>query len=121
MKILIVDDEEYIRDMVGEFLESEGHQVLVAWNGKEGLEIARREAEALDLIILDNKMPVMSGWDLLRKLRSEKNNVAVLVATGHSELDETSVSEYGVVGVLEKPFSLNQLKSFIRKQNSKGT
>ena len=120
MKILIVDDEEHIREMVGEYLESEGHQVLLAVNGKDGLETARREAGALDLIILDNKMPVMSGLDMLRKLRAESDNVSVLIATGHSELDEKSASEFGVLGVLEKPFSLNQIKNFMQQKYSKG-
>ncbi|MDH4247716.1 MAG: response regulator [Deltaproteobacteria bacterium] len=118
MKILIVDDEEQIRSMVGEFLENEGHQILLAVNGREGLETARREADGLSLIILDNKMPVMSGFEMLQKLRKEGNRVAVIIVTGHSEMDEETLIGQEVLGIIEKPFSLETIKNLIDEKKS---
>ena len=119
MKILIVDDEEQIRIMVGEFLENEGHQILLAVNGSEGLETARRESDGLNLIILDNKMPVMSGLEMLQTLRKEGNQVAVIIVTGHSEMDEETLIRHEVRGLIEKPFSLETLKNLINENKSR--
>ena len=71
-KILIIDDERGIRNTLKEILADEGHEVEVAENGKQGLEMA--QAKAYDLIFSDIKMPEMDGMEVLKALKNGEND-----------------------------------------------
>jgi DNA-binding response OmpR family regulator len=75
-KILVVDDEKRIVEIVKAYLEKEGLQVSVAFDGKTALEIAA--GQSLDLIILDLMLPEISGWDVCRALR-KRSDVPVIM------------------------------------------
>ena len=116
-KLLIIDDERGIRNTLREILADEGHEVDVAENGKQGLEMAR--SKAYDLIYCDIKMPEMDGMELLEKIvESRKSKVEseesidcpVVMISGHGDV-ETAVQalKMGAYDFLLKPLDLNRI------------
>ena len=119
-KLLIIDDERGIRNTLREILADEGHEVEVAENGKQGLEMAR--AKAFDLIFSDIKMPEMDGMDFLtkvvesRKSKDESTDTfesaecPVVMISGHGDV-ETAVQalKLGAYDFLLKPLDLNRI------------
>jgi two-component system chemotaxis response regulator CheY len=107
VKVLIVDDEGCIRDLVKEKLAREGREVVVASRGKEAIEIFRRIRP--DITILDIDMPEMNGIEVLRNIRSIDSNATVMLFTG-CETDHyvEEAKRLGVTEILQKgyPFSL---------------
>ena len=83
--ILLVDDEESIRELGAELLDSFGYKVITASNGKEALEIYRMEKDRISLILLDLIMPVMDGKKCLEEILQVKSNAKVIIASGYSE------------------------------------
>ena len=109
-KILIIDDERGIRNTLREILADEGHEVDVAENGKQGLEMA--QAKAYDLIYTDIKMPEMDGMELLTALKEgeEANEAAVIMITGHGDVDTAvQAMKMGAFDFLLKPLDLNRI------------
>jgi two-component system NtrC family sensor kinase len=114
-RILVVDDEESIQQLLTGVLEMDGHDVHVASNGREALERVGREP--FDLIITDIKMPVMGGPDLYRRLSDEANPLArrVIFITGDTVAPETRKFLQGVDNaVLAKPFRLRDVRESVR-------
>jgi two-component system cell cycle sensor histidine kinase/response regulator CckA len=108
--ILVIDDEEAIRELVCEVLDAAGYRILQARNGQEGVTIFRQHQDDIGVVILDVNMPVMGGAEALQNLRQLKPNVKVLIATGHA--DEATASQLvkqGVSGILNKPYTLAEL------------
>ena len=109
-KLLIIDDERGIRNTLREILADEGHEVDVAENGKQGLEMA--QAKAYDLIYSDIKMPEMDGIELLSALKQgeEAIDTPVVMITGHGDV-ETAVQalKTGAYDFLLKPLDLNRI------------
>ena len=109
-KLLIIDDERGIRNTLREILADEGHDVEVAENGKQGLEMAR--AKAFDLIFSDIKMPEMDGIELLTALKSgeEAIETPLVMISGHGDV-ETAVQalKLGAYDFLLKPLDLNRI------------
>ena len=117
-KLLIIDDERGIRNTLREILADEGHEVDVAENGKQGLEMA--QAKAYDLIFSDIKMPEMDGMEVLKALKNGENDengdatlngeTPVVMITGHGDV-ETAVQalKTGAFDFLLKPLDLNRI------------
>ena len=117
-KLLIIDDERGIRNTLREILADEGHEVDVAENGKQGLEMA--QAKAYDLIFSDIKMPEMDGMEVLKALKNGENDengdatlngeTPVVIITGHGDV-ETAVQalKTGAFDFLLKPLDLNRI------------
>lgn len=117
-KLLIIDDERSIRNTLREILADEGHEVDVAENGKQGLEMA--QAKAYDLIFSDIKMPEMDGLEFLMKLKNAENDengdatlngeCPVVMISGHGDV-ETAVQalKNGAYDFLLKPLDLNRI------------
>lgn len=105
-KLLIIDDERGIRNTLKEILADEGHEVEVAENGKQGLEMVH--ARAYDLIYSDIKMPEMDGMELLSALKDEE--IPIVMITGHGDV-ETAVQalKLGAYDFLLKPLDLNRI------------
>ena len=116
-KILVIDDELAIVDIVKEALESEDFQVIGASNGVEGLE--RLHNENPDLVILDVLMPGMDGWEVLRRIEADPATAGVpvimLTALGSDE-DILRGLEEGAVEYITKPFHLQDLIASVRIQ-----
>lgn len=114
--LLLVDDEEAVRTLAAEMLESAGYNVLVASNGKEALDIYRTNGESIALVILDLIMPEMSGGECLQELLKISPNTKVLISSGYADDGVTKEArEGGAAGFVSKPYSLDQVLHAIRK------
>ncbi len=114
--ILLVDDEEMIREVGRQLLGRLGYQVLVAAGGKEALAVFTADPSRIDLVILDMIMPDMGGKEVFEKLREERADIRVLLSSGYSLDGEASqILRQGCDGFLQKPFDLKQLSAKIRE------
>jgi two-component system, OmpR family, phosphate regulon response regulator PhoB len=123
--VLVVDDEELIRDTVALALGDEGYTVVVAEDGRQALELAR-QSECVDLIVLDLMLPHINGLDLCRLLRREGNGVPILMLTAKSsETDRVVGLEVGADDYLAKPFGMRELiarcRAVLRRQSRQQT
>jgi CheY-like chemotaxis protein len=107
-RVLIVDDEEFVRLLVGQILGRSGYEVDFAADGESAL--ARMQERRPDLVILDLMMPGMNGWAVLERMRLQKPMPPVIVLTAHGSYEAfTRVVREGVAGYISKPFSLDEL------------
>lgn len=114
--ILLVDDEELIGDLGKRILTQSGYRVLTAANGKEALQVYRREKADISLVILDIIMPVMSGNECLGELLKVDPNVKVLVSSGFAIDTATKETlERGAKGFVSKPFQTDRLLRAVRQ------
>jgi len=105
--ILVVDDEEGIRQVLQDVLEDEGHQVFAVEDGFQALEIL--EKEAVDLVILDVWLPNMGGIDVLKRVRGSWPDIEVVVISGHANINmAVQAVKIGAFDFLEKPLSLEK-------------
>lgn len=104
--ILVVDDDANIRLLLREELTYAGHSVVCAADGAEGLEAARRECP--DLVVLDVKMPGLSGVEVLRRLKSVCAEVRVLLFTAYDDYRQEAAS-LGADGYVVKSYDLSRL------------
>jgi PAS domain S-box-containing protein len=103
--ILIVDDEPAVRSVLQEVLSDNGYEVLEAQDGVEAVEIFRRHADEIALVILDMTMPRMSGPETYVALRDLAPDIVVLLSSGYSrEGDARELLEIGAAGFLQKPY-----------------
>ncbi len=112
-KILIVDDEEAIRDGCRQILSKQGYQVDCAGTAAEGLKLALKDI--YDAILLDVRMPKMSGLDILKKLKDEEFiSAKIIVITGYATIPlAVEAMRYGAVNFLSKPYSAEQLREAV--------
>ncbi len=112
-RVLVVDDERSMRELLTIVLKREGHDVLVAENGGAALEILNRES--IDLLISDIKMPDMSGVDVLKAAKSVDQDIVGVMITAFASTD-TAVEalRMGAYDYLTKPFNVDELKIVIR-------
>jgi DNA-binding response OmpR family regulator len=107
-RILVVDDEPRIREVVSAYLARDGHEVSVAADGDGALELARLELP--DLVVLDVMLPGRSGFDVLRALRSEGISVPVILLTARDDVvDRVAGLEIGADDYVTKPFEPREL------------
>ncbi len=103
-RVLVVDDEEGVREFLAESLDRDGHDVATAANGREALELLREEP--FDLVFTDLKMPVLDGMGLVRALRVEQPDVEVIVLTAFGDVSTAvEAMKLGAFDYLEKPLS----------------
>ncbi len=103
--ILLVDDDPAVREFVTEALERAGGSVLLAKNGAEAIDVYRRQADDVALVLLDMTMPEMNGAEALRELRRIRPDVRVVLMSGFSEqLAIQALGDRGPDGFLQKPF-----------------
>ncbi len=112
-RVLIVEDEKNIVDIIRFNLDREGYEVLEAYDGEAGLALARKEKP--DLILLDVMMPKMMGFDVCRALRGEGDNVPVIILTAREEEEDKVLGlEIGADDYITKPFSMRELIARVR-------
>ena len=114
--VLVVDDEESIRDLAKRFLTRGGYKVLLASNGQKALEVyAREEKEDISLVVLDLAMAVMGGKECLKRLLKIDPRVRTLIASGHATDDtKRECVELGAKGFVAKPFKFDKLMGVVR-------
>jgi CheY-like chemotaxis protein len=111
--ILVADDDDLIRHVVTLLMQREGHFVLSAADGQEGLERSRQYAGSIDLLITDVKMPRLNGTDLCAHLLEERPGIKVLVMS--SAAIRKLVNKNVNLPFLPKPFEAQTLKATVRK------
>jgi response regulator RpfG family c-di-GMP phosphodiesterase len=113
-KILVVDDEPNICDILEKFLKKQGYDVVRSGDGKEALSILKNGS--VDLVVSDIKMPGMSGVELLQKIREYNISIPVLITTGFPTLDTAiEALKAGAYDYLTKPFHLEEIGEKIRR------
>ena len=114
--VLLVEDEESVRELVRITLSSRGYKVLEAENGECGLQISEDYKEPIDILITDVVMPGIGGRDLAKKLLALRPTVSVLYLSGYTEdavIDQGAPSP--AVAFLQKPFTLQNLAKKVRE------
>lgn len=110
--ILIIDDEEMVRNILGNLLAKSGHNVFKAASGKEGLEIFNQGG--IDLVFTDIGMPGMSGWEVARSIKDTDSTVPIALITGWGvQIDDKKMKESGADLILNKPFRLDEVFELI--------
>lgn len=108
--VLLVDDEQLIRETGKALLEDHGFQVFLAEDGRQALEVYDREREHISLVIMDVVMPVMSGKDALKLLSSTYPDIKVLISSGfHQDENYDTFIKLGAVGFIRKPYRSQEL------------
>lgn len=106
-KVLVVEDDINIAELLRLYLEKDGFEVKIAHDGGEGLKLA--ESEQPDLVLLDIMLPVLDGWQVCRRLRkTTKTPIIILTAKGETE-DKVSGLEMGADDYIVKPFEVKEL------------
>lgn len=113
-KILIVDDEKEIRDLIEIYLKSEGYETLKAADGEEALKILSMEEP--DLIILDVMMPKMNGIDACLKIREERQMPIIMLSAKSEDVDKILGLNMGADDYLTKPFNPLELIARVKSQ-----
>ena len=111
-KILIVDDEKNIADIIAFNLKKEGYQVIKAGDGEEGVKMAMEENP--DLILLDIMMPKMDGYEACKKIREKKNTPIIMLTARAEELDKVLGLELGADDYVTKPFGVRELMARVK-------
>jgi DNA-binding response OmpR family regulator len=119
-KILVVDDEQSIVDVLAYNLVKAGHQPIIARDGEQALRLAR--AECPDLIILDLMLPGLDGLDVCRELRKDSDLPIIILTAKDEEIDRVVGLELGADDYVVKPFSVRELmarvKSVLRRASA---
>ena len=115
-RILVVDDEEIIRNMANKMLRRLGYDVVTKTDGMEGLSYYREHHQEVDLVILDMIMPNMDGRDCFRALKRVNPEVQAILSTGYS-LNQTvqEILDEGLLGVINKPYEFNQIADVVSR------
>ncbi|AEI46427.1 response regulator YycF [Paenibacillus mucilaginosus] len=118
-KILVVDDEQPIADILKFNLEKEGHEVICAYDGGTAVDLAY--AEEPDLILLDLMLPVKDGMDVCREVRQKLNTPIIMLTAKDNEIDKVLGLELGADDYVTKPFGTRELlarvKAHLRRQS----
>ncbi|MBD2358273.1 response regulator [Tolypothrix sp. FACHB-123] len=109
-KVLIADDDDDSREMLAFLLEDEGWEVKEARDGKEALATVVKDRP--DLLILDNRMPELTGAEVYQQLQSQGINLAVVLATAYGHIEELA-SALGIVYFVNKPYDITELLTII--------
>jgi len=109
-KILVVDDEYVVRDVVETGLTNKGYKVFTASDGEEGLELYKKDNNGL-IVLTDVNMPRMDGFRLSSEIRKINPNAIVYVMSGNDE--NGRIMEYGASGFIKKPFEFKGLERLL--------
>jgi CheY-like chemotaxis protein/anti-sigma regulatory factor (Ser/Thr protein kinase) len=113
-RILIIEDEKDVCNLLKDILTYEGHGVETASNGKRGIEKFKKKA--FDMVLTDLGMPGMSGWQVAEKIKGINGKVPIALITGWSiDLKESEIKERGIDFVIKKPYKLDQLVNLVQE------
>ena len=119
--ILIVDDEQRMRELIKDFLKQKNYSTLQAADGEEALQIFEKNKNKIKLILLDVMMPKLDGWSVLREIRKDSKVPIVMLTARGEENDELFGFELGVDEYISKPFSpkilVARVESILRRVN----
>lgn len=124
MKILLVDDEELIRDVIKEYCTNENYNVLEAENGLQAVDIVKNNPD-IDMIILDIMMPKLDGFSALKEIKQERDIPVIILSARSEEYDKLIGFDIGIDDYVTKPFSPKELiariKAIMKRNNDIST
>jgi CheY-like chemotaxis protein len=113
--ILVVEDEEAIRELLKIFLQLAGYTVLIAVDGREAIEVYDKHWEDIDLVLADNGLPKLSGYDIFRKMKSKNSKLKFILASGSVEPERISeILRDGARDFIEKPYTVFKVLRAVR-------
>ncbi len=113
-KILVVDDEKGMRDLLKKILTKEGYEVILAEDGEEGLSVIRETA--VDVVIADLDMPVINGVEMIKRAKEFDPNLIIIVITAYASIESAvETLKLGAYDYLIKPFEIDELKIVVKK------
>lgn len=115
-KILVVDDEKEISDLLEVYLTNEGYQVVKCYSGAEATEAIRREGERMDLAVLDIMLPDISGFDLCCRIREHYTYPIIMLTARGEDMDKINGLSLGADDYVTKPFNPLELMARIKAQ-----
>jgi signal transduction histidine kinase/ActR/RegA family two-component response regulator len=111
-RILVIDDEEFVRSVLSRTLAKVNHQVTLAANGEKGVQLFKEGK--FDMVLTDLGMPGMSGWEVCRMIKKISPDTPVGMITGWgAEMSQSKMEEYGLDFLISKPFDLNQILNVV--------
>jgi two-component system response regulator AtoC len=111
-RILVVDDELFVRELLLEFLSAQGYEVLLADSGEKAVEVI--QAQPADIVLVDLKMPGIDGIETLKQIKKIAPDVLAIIMTGYPTIESSiEALRHGASDYVVKPFKLNDLKSSI--------
>jgi PAS domain S-box-containing protein len=114
--VLLVDDEDLVLEVGEKILKEMGYKVLLARDGREGVDVYSKHREKVDMVILDMIMPGMGGGEAYDRLKESNPQVKVLLSSGYSINGQASeILERGCNGFIQKPFKVKELSAKIRQ------
>ena len=114
--ILIVDDEEDIRELASDMFTSYGYRVILAADGEQACRIYADKQGEIDLVLLDMVMPRLGGLETFLKLRAINPDVKIILSSGYSENGRAQeIIKYGVSGFIQKPYQVQKLLAMARQ------
>lgn len=118
-KILVVDDEKDVVELLKFLLEKDGHSVIIAHNGRDGLDLARKQMP--ELILLDVMMPEMDGYTVQTQLLEGENTrgIPIIILTAKGQLRDVFAMSANVKAYIEKPFDPKTLRQKIQESLAK--
>lgn len=111
-KILIVEDEENIRELLRLYLEREGYEITEAANGVEGMKLWKTEKP--DMLLLDVMMPVMDGWAVCKEIRAESDIPIIMLTAKGETVDRVNGLEMGADDYIVKPLEMREVVARVR-------
>jgi two-component system, cell cycle sensor histidine kinase and response regulator CckA len=117
--ILLVEDEQLMRDVIRESLELEGHRVLEAPNGQAALDVLSRWLGPVDVLVTDVVMPVMGGAELMRQVRQRQPGLPVVLISGWPITNRASIDAQTLF--LQKPVTYGQLSRAVHRSLARPT
>jgi CheY-like chemotaxis protein len=116
--VLVVEDEEGVREVAERILQDLGFKTLTAVDGREALDVMERAGDSITVVVLDLSMPRMGGQETLRHLRERRPHLPVVMMSGYTEesvASQISDKGPGVTAFLQKPFSAEDLMAVLRQ------
>ncbi len=114
LKILVVDDNPAVNDILCQLCGFLGHEVIAAQNGAEGLALVHGDPE-IAMVFTDFRMPVMDGVELLRRLKDLRPSIPVVLITGSVVGDDVALESAGFDSLVTKPFELKTIATCIQQ------
>ena len=113
--VLVVDDEENVRQVLSWALSEAGYKVLYAANGEEAIKVLSDSESKVDFVVSDVQMPVKNGVEVLKFISTMENAPQVVMISAHSDLNYTQARAMGAANLVSKPFSIGVLITALRE------
>ncbi|TPI46562.1 response regulator [Mesorhizobium sp. B2-9-1] len=115
-KLLIVEDDESVRTLAARALERDGHNVTIATDGAQGLDMIRQARGGFDLVVSDIRMPEMDGIEMATAAAKEFPTMRIMLMTGYADQRERAEELNGIIlDVVQKPFTLAEIRARVGK------